>query len=210
MNYRSGATLRVLVDIDGTLYDMRPTVCALMNEFYNLNLSIADITDWDFSRSLLDHQQYQHFITYGLHRDATIAAAAPFADAAGVLRSWRKAGAAIHVVTHRAQARRGATRDWLERHGIPFDELVCHPFVDKFHYAASRGLNLVIDDKPALLEQCVRAGISAATIAYPYNQKFLEDFPQILGAASWSEIEERLDLEVLAQARDIAAQSLTL
>ena len=171
---------------------MRPTVCAEINEFYGLNLSPADITEWDFANHHLDPQQYQHFIANGLHRDKTILAAVPFAGAAETLADWHNQGAAIHIVTHRAAARLAATRIWLSNHGIPYDKLVCHPFIDKFAYAHEQDLNLVIDDKPALLEQCATEGMRAGTISLPYHQAILSRFPQIVAGADWPELSARL------------------
>jgi uncharacterized HAD superfamily protein len=172
---------------------MRPTVCAEINEFYGLNLSPADITEWDFAGHHLNRAQYQHFIANGLHRDETILAVTPFPGVAETLSAWRDQGAVIHIVTHRAVARLDATRSWLSTHGIPYDELVCHPSIDKFAYARSQGLNLVIDDKPDLLEQCATNEMPAATISLPYHRAILARFPQIITGTDWPELSGRLD-----------------
>ena len=83
----------------------------------------------------------------------------------------------------------GATAQWLERIGLPYDELYCS--WDKVARCREIGIELLIDDSPVNLLAAVEAGIDAATLAHPWNREICED-EDIVCAADWAELGRRL------------------
>ena len=82
-----------------------------------------------------------------------------------------------------------ATQQWLERIGLPFDELYCS--FDKVGRCREIGIDLLIDDSPVNLQHALDAGIQGATILHPWNRD-LCDTEDVIAADDWPGLEARL------------------
>ena len=89
------------------------------------------------------------------------------------IRAWHEAGHFIHITSHRTVDAHGATAQWLERIGLPYDELYCS--WDKVARCREIGIELLIDDSPVNLLAAVEAGIAAATLEHPWNREICEE-----------------------------------
>ena len=91
--------------------------------------------------------------------------------------------------SHRRQASHTATAEWLERIGMPYDDLHCS--FDKVSRCVELGIDVLVDDSPVNLAKAKRAGMVAATIIHPWNEHVVEAGDAI-GAVSWEELRTKL------------------
>ena len=70
------------------------------------------------------------------------------------------------------RARHAATARWLERIGLPYDDLHCS--YDKVSRCVELGIDVLIDDSPVNLAPRAERGIVAATIVHPWNADLCE------------------------------------
>ncbi len=110
----------------------------------------------------------------------------------------------MHVTSHRAADRRDATAAWLQRIGLPFDDLHCS--YDKVSRCAELEIDLLIDDGPVNLSAALERGIVAATIGHPWNRDVCEE-EDVLCARDWPELERLLEPLLGRQGRSLVAHS---
>lgn len=89
-------TLRILVDMDGTIVDMLTPFCAWLKETHNVDLTPADIDDWDLIRCVPPEVGYKvyDFFKQSVYRDLK-----PYPGAIETLKEWKEAGHEIVLVT---------------------------------------------------------------------------------------------------------------
>src|SRR3712207_9110883 len=85
---------------------------------------------------------------------------------------FRSRGHWIHVTSHRAGPTRAATERWLERIGMPYDDLHCS--YDKVARCVELGIDVLVDDSPVNLARAREHGIAGATIVHPWNEHVVE------------------------------------
>ena len=124
------------------------------------------------------------------HSDENILAAEPYPGAVETVSQWHQAGHWIHITSHRRDRARDATAHWLERIGMPYDDL--HVSFDKVSRCVELGIDVLVDDSPVNLVKAKRAGIVAATLIHPWNEEVVEAGDAI-GAVSWEELRAKLD-----------------
>src|SRR3712207_1768438 len=69
-------------------------------------------------------QQLHACVTH-THADEQVLAAEPYPGAVETVRCWHAAGHWIHITSHRHPRSARATAQWLERIGLPHDDLHC-------------------------------------------------------------------------------------
>jgi hypothetical protein len=84
---------------------------------------------------------------------------------------------------------RAATERWLQRIGMPYDDLHCS--YDKVARCVELEIDVLVDDSPVNLAAANEAGIAAATIVHPWNERLVEEGAAI-GGRDWPELAERL------------------
>ena len=75
----------------------------------------------------------------------------------------------IHITSHRAIEAHGPTAAWLDRIGLPWDDLHCS--YDKVTRCVELEIDLLIDDSPVNLERAAEAGILGATLDPPVERR---------------------------------------
>ena len=124
------------------------------------------------------------------HSPEAIAAAEPYPHAVETVNRWHDEGHFIHVTSHRADHCHPATKEWLDRIGLQYDELYCS--YDKVGRCREIGIDVLIDDSPVNIMSAIDAGMVPATITHPWNQDVCEDEDVICGA-DWPELARGLD-----------------
>jgi uncharacterized protein len=102
---------------------------------------------------------------------------------------WREQGHWIHITSHRATDAHDATARWLDRIGLPYDDLYCS--YDKVSRAREIGIDLLVDDSPVNLQRAIDHGIAGATIVHPWNRELIEE-EDVIAAEDWPELERKL------------------
>jgi uncharacterized HAD superfamily protein len=178
--------MRISIDIDSTLHHYWDRLSAAALRRFGVDLPYEEQFDWGITR--LRPEQLELCIQE-THSDTAILGGVPYPDAVETVRRWRAAGHFIQIASHRdAQARR-ATARWLERIGVPYDEL--HISYDKVGRCVENRIELLIDDSPENLIKALDHGIRVATITHPWNRELCE-VEDVISAADWRELAELL------------------
>ena len=94
------------------------------------------------------------------------------------------------MTSHRAVTTRAATERWLERIGMPCDDLHCS--YDKVSRCVELGIDVLVDDSPVNLAAARDAGIVAAMIVHPWNEHLVAE-GAVIGGRDWLELERNLE-----------------
>ena len=177
---------RIALDIDSTLHHYWDLLADLSERRFGIPLSYADQTSW--SITALEHDQLRQLVAE-THQEEHVLAADPYPDAVETVRAWRDDGHWIHVTSHRATSAHDATARWLERIGMPYDDLHCS--YDKIARCVELRIDVLVDDSPVNLERARERGILGATILHPWNAALAGE-DGIVAARDWRELRERL------------------
>ena len=178
--------MRIAIDIDSTLHHYWDQFAAAAKRRFGVELPYADQA-WEIER--LRPQQVRACVAE-THDDDRILAAEPYPDAVETIRAWHEAGHFIHITSHRRPGAHDATARWLERIGLPYDDLYCSD--DKISRCREIGIELLIDDSPVNLVRAAAAGIATATLAHPWNRDVCEEEDVVCGA-DWRELRQLLE-----------------
>jgi len=176
----------VAIDIDSTLHHYWDQLSDAARRRFGIALPYDEQITWQIT--LLRPEQVRACVEE-THSEARVLAAEPYPGAVEVVRRWHAAGHFIQITSHRAQGSHAATARWLERIGLPYDELYCS--YDKLGRCRELGIEVLIDDSPVNLEEALDAGMVAATIAHPWNRDLCET-EDVVCAPDWEELERRL------------------
>lgn len=177
---------RIALDVDSTLHHYWDLLAELSERRYGIPLSYAEQTTWSITR--LEPEQL-HTLVAETHSDENVIAAEPYPGAVETVRAWHDAGHWIHVTSHRATTAHGATEAWLERIGMPYDDVHCS--YDKVTRCVELGIDVLVDDSPVNLAGARDHGITGATIIHPWNEEIVQT-DGIVGARDWHELRARL------------------
>ena len=178
--------MRIAIDIDSTLHHYWDQFEAAAKRRFGVELPYEEQL-WHIDR--LRPEQVKACVEE-THSEAQILAAKPYPDAVETIRAWKQDGHFIHITSHRDTAAHDATERWLDRIGLPYDELYCS--FDKVSHCRAIGIELLIDDSPVNLEAAVDAGIRAATLSHPWNRDICEE-EDIVCAPDWKGLARALE-----------------
>jgi len=170
---------RIAIDIDSTLHHYWDTFAAAARRRFGVDLRYEDQVTWQIDR--LKPEQVRVCVEE-THADEHVLSAEPYPGAVEVVRGWHDAGHYIHITSHRAIGAHGATARWLERIGLPYDDLHCS--FDKIARAKEIGIDVLVDDSPVNIVRAIDAGIVAATIVHPWNRDVIEE-EDVIAAEDW-------------------------
>ena len=179
--------MRIAIDIDSTLHHYWDLLEEVAQRRFGVHIPYAEQVVWEIDR--LKPEQLRAAVRE-THSDPQILAGEPYPGAVEVVRGWHEAGHFIHITSHRAVEAHAATEQWLERIGLPYDELYCS--YDKITRCEEIGIDLLIDDSPDNLLRAIDAGIAAATILHPWNRELVAE-EDIVAAEDWYELGRRLE-----------------
>ncbi len=179
--------MRIAIDIDSTLHHYWDLLESAAKRRFGVELPYAEQLVWKIDR--LRPEQVRACVEE-THTDEQILGAEPYPGAVEAVRAWHQAGHFIHVTSHRRIEAHGATEQWLQRIGLPYDELYCS--TDKIARCREIGIELLIDDSPENLLAAVDAGIAAATLEHPWNREICEE-EDIVCASDWPSLARALE-----------------
>ena len=177
---------KIAIDIDSTLHHYWDQFAAAAKRRFGVDLPYEHQVTWHISR--LKPEQLKACIAE-THAAPAIERAEPYPGAIDTIRRWKEAGHFIHITSHRAVDAHGATEQWLDRVGVPYDELYCS--YDKISRCREIGIDLLIDDSPVNLQHAIDAGIRAATLLHPWNREIVEE-EDVIAADDWPGLEREL------------------
>lgn len=179
--------MRIAIDIDSTLHHYWDLFALLARRRFGVSLPYDEQVTW--SVGPLRREQVAALVAE-THRPEHVLAAEPYDGAVETVAGWHGAGHFIHVTSHRPQAAHASTVAWLERIGMPFDELYCS--WDKISRCTEIDIDLLVDDSPQNILRALEHGIVAATIAHPWNRELCHE-EGVICAPDWQELGARLE-----------------
>ncbi|HEV2999054.1 MAG TPA: hypothetical protein VGX16_08090 [Solirubrobacteraceae bacterium] len=192
--------MRIAIDIDSTLHHYWDVLSEVSLNRFGIELPYEEQLTWGIMR--LRPEQLAVCIRE-THSDKRILAAEPYPGAVEALRAWHARGDFLHVTSHRAPDREETTALWLERSGLPFDDLHCS--ADKISRCVELGIELLIDDSPLNLSSALERGMLAATILHPWNRDFCEEEKEeVLAASDWYELAALVESAIEQRRRSAA------
>jgi hypothetical protein len=177
---------KIALDIDSTLHHYWDLIDRISQERFGVELPYEEQTDWGIT--VLERDDLIACVEE-THSDENILAAEPYPDAVDTVRAWSEQGHWIHVTSHRAGRAFDATAQWLDKIGMPYDDLHCS--FDKITRCVELGIDVLVDDSPVNMRRAKAEGIVAATIVHPWNAQLVEE-DGFVGAGDWRELRERL------------------
>lgn len=178
--------MRIAIDIDSTLHHYWSLFALLARKRFGVALDYDEQVTWEIGQ--LRPEQLSALVAES-HRPEHILAAEPYTGAVEAVAAWHGEGHYIHVTSHRASEAHGATVAWLERIGMPFDDVHCS--WDKIVRCAELDIDILIDDSPVNILRAQERGIVPATIAHPWNRELCQE-EGVVCASDWTELERRL------------------
>jgi uncharacterized protein len=177
---------RIALDIDSTLHHYWDLLQRVARERYAVELPYEEQRDWGITA--LERDAVVHCVEE-THSDENILAGVPYEGAVETVRGWHDQGHWIHVTSHRRPQTADATARWLEKIGMPVDDLHCS--FDKVSRCIELGVHVLVDDSPANIARARDAGIVAATIIHPWNEDLVRR-DGVIGARDWHGLRARL------------------
>ncbi|MFP5328272.1 MAG: 5' nucleotidase, NT5C type [Acidimicrobiia bacterium] len=178
--------MKIAIDIDSTLHHYWDAFEEAARRRFGVSLPYEHQVTWHITQ--LRPEQLKACIAE-THAEKTVLAAEPYPGAVDVVRRWHEAGHWIHITSHRSTDAHDATARWLERIGLPYDDLHCS--YDKISRARELGIDILVDDSPVNLLGALEAGIVGATIVHPWNRDVVEE-EDVVAAEDWPELERKL------------------
>jgi hypothetical protein len=171
--------VKIAIDIDSTLHHYWDLLSGAAQRRFGIELPYEQQFTWGIT--LLREEQLRVCIEE-THCEAVILGGEPYAGAVETVARWHAEGHFIHITSHRPTAAHDATSRWLERIGLPHDELYCS--WDKIARCTEIGIDVLIDDSPVNIARALEHGIVPATIAHPWNQDVCDE-EDVICAADW-------------------------
>jgi len=181
------AAMKIAIDIDSTLHHYWDDFAAAAKRRFGVDLPYDQQVTWSIDR--LRPKQLRVCIAE-THAPETVLRSEPYPGAVDVVRRWHEAGHWIHITSHRAAEAHEHTAEWLQRIGLPYDDLHCS--YDKVARARQLGIDILVDDSPVNLLRAIDAGIVAATLLHPWNRELVEEEEDVVAAGDWDELERKL------------------
>ena len=178
---------KIALDIDSTLHSYWGLLQRVVRERYGVELPYEAQRDWGITA--LERDAVIHCVEE-THTDENILAGVPYEGAVETVQAWHAQGHWIHVTSHRRPQTAAATARWLERIGLPVDDLHCS--FDKVSRCVDLGIDVLVDDSPVNIARAREAGIVPATIIHPWNEELVRS-DGVIGAPDWKGLKAQLD-----------------
>ncbi|WYP27958.1 hypothetical protein NSQ54_07680 [Alkalihalobacillus sp. FSL W8-0930] len=161
-------TIRIGLDIDGTVTDPAAFVPAL-NQSFGKNLTLDDLTSYDLTGVLGITRD--EFTTWMKTNEATIYANVKMAEHAKVvLEKWQQSFE-LYYVTARGSYLEEVTRAWFESNSVPNHHIELLGQHNKIDSVTEHQLDLFLEDKhDNAVDIATHCGIPVLLLDTPYNQ----------------------------------------
>ena len=186
--------MRIAVDLDDVILDFVGNLCTVINTEYDAGLNPEDIVEWDL-RKVLDEYVGENWWRWWKERDWLWALAPAVPGAIGGLRTLRKEGHDVEIVTSKPEWAEAQTFRWLGKWRPPVKRVTIVGMDEK--KAEVSDAELLIDDKPLNIEEWVahpsfsreKFTRKAWLFARPHNAAFRKDLVVVDG---WREVIEKV------------------
>jgi hypothetical protein len=193
-----------MVDMDSILF---PILEAMASRPGGEGIRVEDIHTWETLPKLIAGgvprmlQMFDEVMPF-----AAMAGFPPPPGAIAGMQALRAHGCELHVKTDRPERFAGDVARYLDHFSVPYDTLLCAPGIDKLALCQEEGIEVLVDDHPALLERAHDAGLDCLSLHYPYLDE-LVGRQGLKTAHSWLDLAEHVAGAVEGRVeRDLAAR----
>lgn len=186
-----GDIMRIGVDIDGVLADSLPLWIEELNRFFNKNRRLEEINLYDICQTYgITTTELDDFLVQ--KGRFLMSAPLPVTGASQYLCKIKQ-NHQIYIVTAREEQYGPETRAWLNRHGLPYDELLLLGSHEKKETCLAKNLNILVEDTLEIGLKVSAAGVPVLLMDAPYNQGPLPKL--VYRARSWDEVYQNIAAE---------------
>lgn len=154
----------VVVDVDNTLFDyageLHKELCKVCRDIP----APENWSEWDFYTKYMTKKQFYEAVDRAHARQMDFK---PFEDACEFLENLSK-NYKVCIASHRENRFLELTRNWLDKHGLHYDEV--HVLPDK-SALFDKSVKLVVDDSPHIIQEAEKKCIRVCAISYPWNRE---------------------------------------
>ncbi|BAF60776.1 MAG: hypothetical protein HPY89_12575 [Pelotomaculum sp.] len=176
--------MRIGVDIDGVLADSLPLWVGELNRFFNKNRRVEEIHLFDICKTYgITERELNEFLR---RKGRYLMTGPPPVAGAPYYLKKIKQHHEIFIITARDGQFRRETGEWLEKHGLPYDELILLGSHEKREACLESGLNVLVEDTLEISIKVSSAGVPVLLLDAPYNQGALPGL--VYRKRSWEEI----------------------
>jgi len=156
-----------IVDIDNTLWQFCDP---FYEELKKINGNFPSPDQWstgDIWKGYCSEEDFMAAINT-IHNNQDSEQYRPYPESQDFLLQLKEHAYHIVIASHRLPATRVRTEKWLERHGLPYDEL--HLSLDKT--VLFPRADVVVDDAAPTLGKAIESGAVAAGLLFPWNRDY--------------------------------------
>jgi uncharacterized HAD superfamily protein len=174
----------IYVDMDDVICETGRGFIELLHREFDRSVAFEDVEEFDLSVSFsMTSDEIEVFMARA-HKPDFLSSLLPLPGALGTIQTWVDGGYQVDIMTGRPPSTRVVTEDWLQRHGVCFENL---NFVDKYGRReidssfedaltladlAEKRFCLAVEDSLATAEFLVEHRVApVALIDRPWNRK---------------------------------------
>lgn len=180
--------MRIGIDLDGCAYPFVETITKYASERFGVDM--PPFTHWNSHEKLwgLTHDQLKHLMIDAMREQKLWWNEQPHEGFADATQQLSRMGHTVVIATDRlqgtpwAEIAQTATRHWLRRYGVVFDELLFTS--DK----RDANADVFIEDRPKAVPMLLLDGVDALYMTRPWNEWFPYN-----RVNSWAEFVEYID-----------------
>jgi uncharacterized HAD superfamily protein len=185
--------MKIGVDIDGVLANSLPLWVTELNKFFNKNKRLEDIHLYEIHKTYeITAADFEIF----LERKGSLLMSKPVPVTGSSYYLGRlKQQHEICIISARDKKYFQETHSWLEKNGLPYDELLLLGSHEKKEFCLEKNLKVLVEDTLEIGIKVSAAGIPVMLMDAPYNRG---DLPELIYRKhSWEEIYRALSAEPL-------------
>jgi len=176
--------MRIGVDIDGVLANSLPLWVSELNGFFDMNKRVEDIHLFDICHTYqVTPRELDMFLK---QKGRYLMTEPPPVSGASYFLSRIKQYHEIYIVTARDEKFGQETREWLNKHYLPFDELFLLGSHEKKEPCLKNNIKVLVEDTLEIGAKVSSAGVPVLLMDAPYNQGALPRL--VYRTRSWEEI----------------------
>lgn len=183
--------MRIGVDIDGVIADTFPLLVRELNAYFKASFSLQDIFDYNIFKVYgLSETEVFLFLS---ERERALMEDPAVKEGAVAHLALLSPKHEIYLVSARYEKYRPETERWLQKHGVPYRELILLGSHDKRGICTMLAVDLFIEDSLKNARQLSSCGIPVLLLDAPYNRGELP--PLVRRCSSWEEIFRLIEKE---------------
>ena len=199
---------RIYVDLDDVVCQTAELLLSLLDAEFGRRVSLEEIVSFDLGVSFgLGQEELGRFMDRA-HDPEVLLQYELRPGAVEGLETWRARGCEVWIVTGRPTGAVVGTRQWLERAGVPHDELL---FVDKYRghgrpsgasgevratrveELAGMGFGLAVEDSAEMaLRLRDEVGVRVLLMDRPWNREVVDTPGRLERCRDWDEVMARV------------------